>query len=373
MSMWRSFLRTGLVFCAAGALAVGGRLLAAPQSEHQRGAEALDGVQESAEAEQDRKEAEQEKLDRAEDLYDQGRDALDEARYGEAEQIFSSLVQMNGPQTDAALYWKAYAQNREGKKEAALASIAELKKRFPQSKWRKDGEALEIEMRSATGGKPNPEAESDEDLKLLALQGLMNSNPEKALPILEGVLNGAASPRVKSKALFVLAQNGTPQAQEVMAKIARGQSNPDLQRKAVEYLAIFGGKRAGKTLGEIYASTNDPSIKRAVLHGYIVSGDREQLAAVAKSEPNPELRNEAIRNLGVVGGMDELQELYTKETDQSAKEAILNGYFIGGNVSGLIAVAKTEKNPELRKKAVEKLSLMNSKEAQDYLMQLLQK
>jgi hypothetical protein len=36
-------------------------------------------------------------------------------------------------------------------------------------------------------------------------------------------------------------------------------------------------------------------------------------------------------------------------------------------------VARTEKDPELRKKAVEKLSLMGSKEANEYLMELLQK
>lgn len=366
MSIGRLFLRAGALFFAVGILVPAGRLLAAPQAEHEREADVRNAAQQRAEAEQDT-------MDRADDLYDQGRDALDEARYGEAEQIFTSLAQMNGPQTDAALYWKAYAQNREGKKEAALASIADLKKRFPQSKWRKDGEALEIEMRSATGAKSNPEAETDEDLKLLALQGLMNSNPEKALPILEGVLNGTASPRVKSKALFVLAQNGSPQAREYMAKIARGQSNPELQRKAVEYLAIFGGKGAGKTLAEIYSSTSDPGIKRAVLHSYIISGDREHLAALAKSEQNPELRKEAIRDLGVVGGMEELQALYARETDRSVKETILNGYFVGGNAPALIAVAKTDKDPELRKKAVEKLSLMDSKEAQDYLMQLLQK
>jgi len=51
----------------------------------------------------------------------------------------------------------------------------------------------------------------------------------------------------------------------------------------------------------------------------------------------------------------------------------LNGYFIGGYASGLIAAAKTEKDPHLKKKAVEKLALMGSKEAQDYLMELLQK
>jgi hypothetical protein len=55
------------------------------------------------------------------------------------------------------------------------------------------------------------------------------------------------------------------------------------------------------------------------------------------------------------------------------KEEILNAYFLGGNASGLVAVAKSEKDPELKKKAVEKLALMNSKEGNDYLMELLQK
>jgi len=317
--------------------------------------------------------AEQERMDRMQELYDEGREALDQDEFREAERSFTELVKLNGPQTDAALYWTAYAQNREGKKEAALGTIAELKKRYPQSRWKKDGEALEIEVRSSTGAKANPEAQNDEDLKLLALQGLMNHNPEKAIPLVQGVLNGAGSPRVKSQALFVLAQNGSPPAEEVLGKIARGQSNPDLQRKALSYLAMFGGKRAGKILAEVYTSSNDPEVKRAVIRSYIISGDREQLAALAKNEPNPELRKEAIRNLGVTGGQAELQSMYPKETDRAVKEEILNAYFIGGDAKGLIRVAKTEKDPELKKKAVEKLSLMGSKEANEYLMELLQK
>jgi hypothetical protein len=52
---------------------------------------------------------------------------------------------------------------------------------------------------------------------------------------------------------------------------------------------------------------------------------------------------------------------------------VLNAYFIGGNAHALVAAAKSEKDPELRKRAVEKLSLMNSKEGSEYLMELLNK
>jgi HEAT repeats len=381
MSLDRTLWRAGIVCFVAMLLNLGidsGVLAAQQVAVPSQQTEKLEEDQgEKQQAERDRqgeaREAEKERTERMQELYDEGREALDEDEFRQAERSFTELVKLNGPQTDAALYWMAYAQNREGKKEAALGTIGELKKRYPQSRWKKDGEALEIEVRSATGAKSNPEAQNDEELKLLALQGLMNSNPDKAIPLVEGVLNGNGSPRVKSKALFVLAQNGSAQSEEVLGKIARGQNHPDLQRKAVSYLAMFGGKRSGKILGEVYTSSSDPEIKRAVIRSYIISGDREQLAALAKSEPNQELRKEAIRNLGVIGGQAELQSMYAKETDRGVKEEILNAYFIGGDSKGLIAVAKAEKDPELKKKAVEKLSLLGSKEADEYLMELLQK
>ena len=78
--------------------------------------------------------------------------------------------------------------------------------------------------------------------------------------------------------------------------------------------------------------------------------------------------------MGLMGGKQpELQSIYMNDSDRGVKEEVLNAYFLGGNANGLIAVARTEKDPGLKKKAVEKLSLMNSKEATNYLMELLDK
>jgi HEAT repeat protein len=341
---------------------------------------------------------------------------------------------MNGPQTDAALYWKAYAQNRMGKRDSALSTIADLKRRFPQSRWQKDATALEIEARQSTGNPAHPDNQGDCDLKMLAIQGLMNSDPERGVPLLEKVLNGATCPKEKSKALFVMAQSGSPQSREILGKIARGQSNPDLQRKAVEYLGIFGGAESRKTLAEVYASSSDASVKHAILRSYMIGGDHERLFAAAKGEKDESLRREAIRQLGLVHGTSELEQLYqtetssdvrreilqafflagdstrllqsaqsekdpelrraairslglvhshdsgkalqaiyAKETDREVREEVLNAFFLQGNASALVAIAKSEKDPELKKTAVQKLSLMHSKEGTDYLMELLQK
>ena len=93
----------------------------------------------------------------------------------------------------------------------------------------------------------------------------------------------------------------------------------------------------------------------------------------AIGEKDPDLRRSAIRNLGLMGHSDLLQSIYAKETDYGVKEEVLNSYFISGNAKALVAVARSEKDPSLKKKAVEKLSIMGSKEGNDYLMELLQK
>ena len=288
------------------------------QERGDREQQARDREQEKRDREQEARDREQERIDRMQEMYDAGREALDEGHYEKAAQKFSELAQMNGPQTDAALYWKAYAENRLGRKATALGTIAELKAKYAQSRWKKDAEALEIEVRQSSGAAPraeaHPENQSDDDLKMLAIQGLMNSDPERAMPLLEKVVNGSSSPKEKSKALFVMAQSGSAQARDILARIAKGQSNPDLQRKAVEYLGLFGGAESRKTLAEIYASSSDPSVKRAILRSYMVGGDHEHLFAAAKSEKDESLRREAIRQLGLVHGVGELQQLYQAET-----------------------------------------------------------
>jgi hypothetical protein len=407
------------------------------QSDHEqrdREQEKRDREQEQRDREQEKKDRDQERVDRLEELYDGGREALDNEKYEQAREKFAALAKANGPITDAALYWQAYADQRLGQRQAALAAIADLKARFPQSRWQRDAGALEIEVRQGTGQPSRPEAQGDEELKMLAIQGLMNSDPEQAMPLLEKVLQGPASPKEKSRAMFVLAQSGSPQGREIIGRIARGQSNPELQKKAVEYLAIFGGPEARKTMAEIYASSNDPSLKRSILRSYMIGGDKERLFAAAKSEKDPALRGEAIRQLGLVHGEQELEQLYqtetspeirreilqafflagdvnkmleaakgekdpelrraavrnlglvrsdesskalatiyAHETDRGIREEVLNAYFLQGNAGAIVAIARAEKDPGLKKKAVEKLALMHSKEASDYMMELLQR
>ena len=193
----------------------------------------------------------------------------------------------------------------------------------------------------------------------MAINGLMNSDPERAVPLAREIAgSGNSSPKVKERALFVLAQSGTPRAREVLTAIARGQSNPDLQEKAIRYLGVSGGEKNRQILAEIYAASSDEAIKERILHSFMVSGDRERVLQAARGEKSAKLRAVAVHELGVMGARAELWQLYQVETSREVKESVLHALFIAGDAEHLLEVARGEKDPELRVEAIRRCGLL---------------
>ncbi len=372
---------------------------------------------------------------REEELYRDGQTYLNESNWQAAAEKFAQVVALKGRRADAGLYWRAYSLNKLGRRQEALTTIAQLRSQFPQSSWLKDAGALELEIRGAAGQKVSPSSAEDDEIKLLALNSLMNSEPERALPVLQNFINSAGtSPKLKERALFVLAQSDSPKAHQLLLAIAQGQSNPDLQLKAIEYIGISDIKDSGAVLGKIYASTNDQRIKRKILHAYLTSDNKQALLAAAQKEPDPELRREAIhqlgamnanaelramlqsvnsyedkraivdalaisgdtatlaqiaqqdpdpkvrraaiRGLGIAGGpqaADMLVKIYTTANDREMRKAAVEGLFIHDAARQLVELARKESDPEMRKYLVGKLSVMDNKEARDYMLELLNK
>ncbi|HMF53833.1 MAG TPA: HEAT repeat domain-containing protein, partial [Edaphobacter sp.] len=282
----------------------------------------------------------------------------------------------------------------------------------------------------------SPQSTSDDELKLLALNALMQQDESRAMPAIRQILNGNGSERLKERALFVLANSNTPEAQKLIADIALGQSNPALQIRAVRMYSAMKGKQSVDTLADVYQHSIDENVKRAILQAYLVTGSpdklvqaalaeqnpvltkaavqslgamaavsaltqlyhdtkdqqiksfilgslvasgpkgAEALSEIAKTEQDPELRRKAIRNLGVSGGASAAPALvstYQNSPDAESKKAALDGLFLSGDAHDLVGLARAEKNPELKQAIVSKLSIMHNKEATDYMMELLNK
>jgi HEAT repeat protein len=339
---------------------------------------AMDAVQararEPREAERDQKDRDAERADRQRDqemaAFDQAYSQMDAGRWDRAVEAFARVAAMKGTRADGALYWQAYSQDRIGQRAEALATIAELAKTYPASRYVKQAQALEMEVRRNVGQPVNPEAQGDEELKLIAVNSLLNSDPEKALPILEKLLQGPASPRVRERAVFVLAQSNSPRAREILKNLARGSSTPELQSKAIQYLGVMGGAESRATLAEVYSASTDVDVKRRILRAFMVSGDKQRVLTAAQTEQNADLRAEAVRQLGAMGANDELWQMYQKESAVPVKKQILQAMFVGGNSARMTELARSEKDPELRSAAVRNLGMMGGAKTGDTLVEI---
>jgi hypothetical protein len=305
-----------------------------------------------------------------EELYEQGTQALDEAAWDRAASIFARLSEQEGRRADGALYWLAYARSKQGRGPEALRVLDELRLSYPQSRWVKEAEALELEVRQQAGQPVRPESVADEDLKLMALNGLLHSAPDEAIPMLEKFLKGKQSPKLQERALFVLCQSGSPRAREIVLGIARGESQPQLRRKAIQSLGIFGGRESRKALADIYAASDDASVKKAVLQAFMTAGEKDRVLEAARTEPDPDLRQDAIRLLGAMGARDELWALYSAETAGGTKQAALQGLGIAGAQDRLLEVAKTEKDLDLRVTAIRFLGVFGGPARSDVLLEI---
>jgi hypothetical protein len=368
-------------------------------------------------------------------LYADGTRAINESRWSDAETIFDKLAQQHGSRAEGAIYWRAYAESKEGLASKTINSCAQLRKLYPQSHWVEDCGALEIEVRGRSGHPAQPQAEQDEDLKLLALNSLMQQDEARALPILREILNGDRPERLKERALFVLAQNQSKEAQDILGQVARGQTNPTLQVKAIQMMAVARGKSVD-SLADIYQQSKDARVKKAILQAYLITGNpahlidaarhesdpqlariavqtlgamgavtdlltlyhetsnaqikssildgfvasgpkgADALANIVASEQDPELRRKAIRDVGISGGAAKASSLvatYEKNSDVETKRAVLQALFLAGDAHDLVALARAEKNPAMKTAIVQQLSLLHDKEATDYMLELLNK
>jgi len=305
-----------------------------------------------------------------EDQYERGTRALDEGAWDKAVEAFHDVIEAKGRRADGALYWKAYAKNKLGRRDEALTLLAELGRAYPQSRWLKEVRALDVEIRQQSGQATRPENVDDEDLKVMAINGLLNTDPERAVPMLERLLQGTPSRKLQDRALFVLSQSGSPRAREIVVKIAQGDAQPDLQRKAIQYLGVFGGKESRQALVQIYATSTERSVKKSVLQAFLVSGEKDRVLEAARSEKDPELRRDAIHTLGVMGAQAELWTMYQAETVPATKKAVLQALAVGGAIDRILEVAKTEKDPEIRLDAIKKLGIFGGKRGGDAVTEM---
>ncbi|MGH9413171.1 MAG: HEAT repeat domain-containing protein [Terriglobales bacterium] len=332
--------------------------------------------------------------EQADQQYQKALNAINSADWKNAESEMKAarkaMAKAQSGQVSGALYWEAYAAAHLGERTQALAALEKLQSRGQSSGWEVDAAALKLQILSMEDRvaplppippvPPTPPMSDativspHDELQLLALNGLMNTEPAKAVPLLENVIHGHADTTVKNRALFVLAQNSSPAAVTALVQIAGSNPAASVRSHAVRYLGMMGGAEGAQALEQIYAHSHSVATRRDILSAYMLGGDTPQIIAAAETEKNPQLRTDAIRELGMTGSpqaLTALKGLYAGARERSTSEAVIQALFLHNSATALVALARKEKDPGLKEDIVQKLSMMKNPTATAYLEEIL--
>ena len=298
--------------------------------------------------------------DPADTLYQQARAALNRGDNRQAARLFDRIVEEE-PESEYApdaLYWKAFALYRVGGNDAlrdALSALDEQRERYPDAATRGDADALAVRIRGALaqGGDADAaqrlyevagEAESgyeveagdcpeeESDVRVAALNALMQMDAERALPTLEKVLarRDPCSETLRRKAVFIVADGESPRATDILLEVARTDPDPEVRGQAVFWLSEVDDERAVDALEQILMESQDNELREKALFA-LSENDSERAGQILRryaldaSQPD-EVREKALfwyAESQSGGDVAFLRELFNRVESESLKEKVL--------------------------------------------------
>jgi HEAT repeat protein len=213
-----------------------------------------------------------------------------------------------------------------------------------------------------TSDQDEEEKDPELELKLVALQALLNVDSEKAYPILVKILQEDGNPKLRRNAIFVLSRSKHPDVASLMAKLATEDSDQEVRQQATLWLGKRKDTESLDLLFKIYNDTDDAKIKQIALFSLSQNKSdeaQEKLIAIARSEKDIKAREQAVFFLGQKRDEETvglLISLYDRESDMRIKEKLIYG--LGQNKKSksaqakLIAIAKGDKDSKAREHAI---------------------
>ncbi len=351
---------------------------------------------------------ESKRLGRAKDLI------ADERWPAAIEELRAAVDDPKEPRKDEVLYWLAHSLNQSGDSAAGVETIARLERDYPSSMWVKPARALRIEIavrlnrsdvlwwmalppapmrvkgptnEAPKGGVPKPTRAApkelpsapfwasdtfsqDVDLRIQALGALMKTDADRAIPLLQEIAFETSNPDQAGRAVFMLAQSPSPKAKETVVQVAK-RGPESVQVVAVRVLGRLGGPEISTELMGVYVTAKEP-VKFEIVKALGDRSEKVALQRIVETEKEGKLRNKAIEGLGQAGAVPQLALMY-KSASLLGRRSIINGLFIARADGELIRIADLERNLQLNQEACERLRLLGTPKAKEYLLKVSEK
>jgi HEAT repeat protein len=226
-------------------------------------------------------------------------------------------------------------------------------------------------------------ARSDPDQEVREQAVFWLSQVPGSTGLLEEILKGSSDESIKEKALFSLSQQNEPRAQQILRDFAgRESENSDLREQAIFQLGQRRSTENTEFLRNLYSRLSNEDLKDKILFSLSQQrgvGNEQWIMNIALNpKEDIDLRKQALFLAGQSGvAIAELSKLYDRMGDSEMREQII---FVLSQrqrdpaaMDKLFDIARNEKDPELRKKAIFWLGQSRDPRVQQFLIDLINK
>ena len=222
-----------------------------------------------------------------------------------------------------------------------------------------------------------------DEIKAIALQSLMQSNPERALPYISEMLknDSKASKGLKECAIRLLGQYRGPSATTLLLDLARNQTDVKLRRSAIYSLGSVEDDKVFDLLLELATKSDDPEVAKSALRALATHRNqkaKDSIWTLASGARSPLIRRDAIYYLGERrddGSIDRLISIYDNDSDPEIKKHAIYALSRSGNAKArqkLLEVARSSSSEETRMQAIQWLDDRTDESFIDELVKLYQ-
>ncbi len=203
-----------------------------------------------------------------------------------------------------------------------------------------------------------------DEIKAIALQSLMQSNPERALPYIGDILknDSKASKGLREVAVRLLGQYRGPNSTALLLDLARNQADPKLRRSAIYSLSNIEDDKVFDLLLELATKADDPEVAKTALRALANQRNqkaKDSIGSLALSAKFPLIRRDAIYLLGERkddASIDRLISIYDTDADPDIKKHAIYALSRSANPRArqkLLDVARTNSNEDARLQAIQ--------------------
>ena len=320
----------------------------------------------------------------ADSLYQLGREAIIRNDFRRAATLFAE-ISAKYPRSEYAAdapYWRAFSLYRLGREpdlREALEALDTQQKQHPRAATIGDARELAIRIRgvlaqqgdvqaaeqvsrAASQARPCVRDDNDSEIRVAAMNALLQMDAEGALPIIRQVLQkrDECSIALREKAVFLLSQKRSAETEDLLIDAIRNDPAPSVREQAVFWLGQVRTEKAAALLESIATSWPDVDLRTKAMHA-LHEHNSPRAAAVlrrlAENAQTPEqVRDQAIFWIGQRRSQenaDFLRSLFTRlgRDDEMKKKVMfslsqMRGF---GNDRWLLSLAlDTTNSPDVR-------------------------